>query len=239
MDAINQIQRYGCNETGRDFAVGDIHGHFTRLKKRLNEMGFDPERDRLFSVGDLIDRGPECANVLDWLANPWFHAIRGNHEDYVVRHETVDTQSWIANGGSWFYQLAPEQQRAIAVGLSALPIAMEVETAAGMVGFLHADCPVSDWRDLDLSRRRARDFCLWSRGRIQDEDPRGVAGIRAVVVGHTPLRKPAILGNVYHIDTGGWLADGSGHFTLLDLASLKTIPPAAEKQHFDDAKDNE
>ena len=63
---------------------------------------------------------------------------------------------------------------------------------------------------------------MWSRSRIQDADASGVAGIRAMVVGHTPLRQPAVLGNVYHIDTTGWM---DGHFTLLDLASLQCIPP--------------
>jgi serine/threonine protein phosphatase 1 len=52
-----------------------------------------------------------------------------------------------------------------------------------------------------------------------------VQDILAVVVGHTPLRQPAVLGNVYHIDIGGWLPDGRGHFTLLNLATLQSIPP--------------
>ena len=52
------------NALGRDFAVGDVHGCFTRLQQGLDQLGFDPTRDRLFSVGDLVDRGPECESVL-------------------------------------------------------------------------------------------------------------------------------------------------------------------------------
>jgi serine/threonine protein phosphatase 1 len=36
------------NEHGRDFAVGDIHGYFSRLQESLDAMGFDPSGDRLF-----------------------------------------------------------------------------------------------------------------------------------------------------------------------------------------------
>ncbi|MBZ0074391.1 metallophosphoesterase [Bordetella hinzii] len=31
-------------------------------------------------MGDLVDRGPESADVLKWLERPWFHAICGNHD---------------------------------------------------------------------------------------------------------------------------------------------------------------
>ena len=36
------------NKHGRDFAVGDIHGYFSRLQESLDAMGFDPSGDRLF-----------------------------------------------------------------------------------------------------------------------------------------------------------------------------------------------
>jgi serine/threonine protein phosphatase 1 len=53
------LQHFGRNTAGRDLIVGDIHGCFARLQVALDELGFDPERDRLFSVGDLVDRGPD------------------------------------------------------------------------------------------------------------------------------------------------------------------------------------
>ncbi|MBP5144082.1 metallophosphoesterase, partial [Pseudomonas chlororaphis] len=74
---MNKIQRFEINTAGRDFAVGDIHGHFTKLQAALDAVQFDPTVDRLFSVGDLVDRGPESADVDTWLAKPWFHAVRG------------------------------------------------------------------------------------------------------------------------------------------------------------------
>ena len=53
------MPRFAQNTVGRDFAVGDIHGCFTELQRGLEAIGFDPSTDRLFSVGDLVDRGPE------------------------------------------------------------------------------------------------------------------------------------------------------------------------------------
>ncbi|MNC21245.1 hypothetical protein D3C75_692150 [compost metagenome] len=61
---------------------------------------------------------------------------------------------------------------------------------------------------------------MWSRRRVEQEDRTGVADVRALVVGHTPLGGPMALGNVIHIDTAGWCPQKGGFFTLLDLHSL-------------------
>lgn len=77
---MNKFKRFEINTTGRDFAVGDVHGHFTKLQAALDAVGFNAATDRLFSVGDLVDRGPESADVDTWLAKPWFFAVQGNHD---------------------------------------------------------------------------------------------------------------------------------------------------------------
>ena len=62
------LRHFACNETGRDMVVGDIHGNFSQLRRTLNMLHFSPDKgDRLFSVGDLVDRGPESDEVLSWL----------------------------------------------------------------------------------------------------------------------------------------------------------------------------
>lgn len=235
---MSQIKRFARNTIGRDFAVGDIHGHFTRLQQALDAIGFEPARDRLFSCGDLVDRGPECESVLDWLATSWFHPVRGNHDDYVCRFDTCDIGNWLQNGGMWFVGLPSSEQAEYAAQFRELPIAIEVETTAGLVGLVHADCPFPSWLDLrseldnPQSAKRlklVRNTCMWSRSRVEAGDVTGVADIRAVVVGHTPLREPAALGNVIHIDTGGWMPDGNGHFTMLDLETMEVAQPAARR----------
>lgn len=216
------------NESGRDFAVGDVHGHFSRLQQALDELGFDPVRDRLFSVGDLVDRGPESEAALDWLAQPWFHAVQGNHEDYAIRHVRtgqVDVMNWRGYGGGWFLDLPEDRQKVFAEAFTRLPIAIEVETSAGAVGLLHADCPVLFWPRLESALqdryKRTSAACQWSRDRLRQMDRTGILGVRAVVAGHTPVPSPLALGNVYHIDTEGW---NEGYFTFLDLESLQAWP---------------
>lgn len=226
---VTQVKRFAANTAGRDFAVGDIHGHFTRLQAALDAARFNPTVDRLFSVGDLIDRGPECRDALDWLAKPWFHAVCGNHDDYVVHFDTCDVDSWIFNGGSWFTQLSLSEQKEFAARFAELPIAIEVETAQGLIGIVHADCPFPSWEQLrnelqspDSSQRlkQVQIRCLWSRSRLEQREIQGVAGLRALVVGHSPILVPVRLGNVIHIDTAGWRPD-VGYFTLLNLETLE------------------
>jgi hypothetical protein len=81
-----EVCRLARNARGRDLIVGDIHGHFTKLAAALEAIGFDDSIDRLISVGDLVDRGPESLLALGWLAKPWFHAVRGNHEDMLCMY---------------------------------------------------------------------------------------------------------------------------------------------------------
>lgn len=232
---LHSVDRYPANEAGgRDFAVGDIHGHFTKLQQALDAAGFDPDRDRLFSVGDLVDRGPESAQVVDWLRRPWFHAVQGNHEEIGVRYvreRSIGAGQYTVLGGAWLMDLPAIDQMNIADALADLPIAIEVETPGGLVAIVHADCPLPSWAQCveflehsEASHQEMKDLCQWSRRRIDKSDASGVPDLRALVVGHTPVRQPAVLGNVYHIDTGAWLKDGSGHFTLLDLQTLETIP---------------
>lgn len=232
------VKRFQRNAQGRDFAVGDIHGCFKLLQTVLDNSGFDPARDRLFSVGDLVDRGPDSEAALEWLAKPWFHAVQGNHEDMAIRYVNPgqrDADHYLMNGGAWLIGMPPHEQNEYALALATLPYAIEVETAGGLVGIVHADVAGATWAEMverfanvtsNNKLKAITNHCLWDRQRVQSEDVSGVPDVRAMVVGHTPLKRPAILGNVYHIDTGAVFRDG--YFTLLDLATLVTIPPRAK-----------
>lgn len=74
------IRKLAANAHGKDYVVGDIHGCYSLLLRLLNAVNFDKSKDRLFSVGDLIDRGPESLRCLALLQEPWFFAVQGNHE---------------------------------------------------------------------------------------------------------------------------------------------------------------
>ena len=104
---------------GLAFFVGDIHGYYDRLMDALDEAGFDPKKGhKLFSVGDLIDRGEDSMKVLDLLDEPWFYAVRGNHDALMVRTVLYDCpkseEIWAGNGGAWaakYLLKKPEDRR--------------------------------------------------------------------------------------------------------------------------------
>lgn len=100
-----EIFKKNCSEN-LTFFVGDVHGQFPLLMEALDEAGFDPKKGHvLFSVGDLIDRGPDNFKCIDLLDEPWFFAVRGNHEDLMIK--TVlegcveSSRIWANNGGIW------------------------------------------------------------------------------------------------------------------------------------------
>ena len=232
---MGRFRRLLANIRGRDLAVGDIHGHFQRLEQCLEAVGFDPAVDRLFSVGDLVDRGPHSGAVLGWVAQPWVHDVQGNHEALAitrVRGGRLDLDMYRAAGGSWFLDLPRAAQLRFVERFEQLPIAIEVESAAGLVGLLHADSPFADWAvlrswlELELDHDpKVREVCQWSRRRLKEGDTQPVQGLRALLVGHTPVLEAKLLGNVWHLDTGGW---ASGHFTLMDMRTLQLVSPGPD-----------
>ena len=170
--AAPAMPRFAQNPVGRDFAVGDIHGCFTELQRGLDAIGFDPSTDRLFSVGDLVDRGPESHLALRWLDKPWFHGICGNHDFMAWRHaigQPCDDVDHLQHGGAWLLVLSGAQRHEFGARLAALPLALEVETGQGVVGLVHADCPYDDWSEMrrvpwhdTKAVSAAADCCLWS-----------------------------------------------------------------------------
>ena len=86
LSRVRRCIRLPGNEAGRDFVVGDLHGHRELLERQLEQMGFNTHFDRLFSVGDLIDRGPHSLATLALIEEPWFHAVLGNHELRLLHH---------------------------------------------------------------------------------------------------------------------------------------------------------
>lgn len=207
------VERYGLNSAGRDYVVGDVHGCFDLLRSALLEAGFNEGADRLFSVGDLVDRGPKSEQVVEWLAKPWFHAVRGNHEQMAigVANGKHDLGNYFRNGGGWFLALRDDDKIQIADALCQLPFCIEVETPEGLVGIVHAEVAGNDWRHFTSAlenapsnnkRRELIEIALWSRDRIRTGDQSEVSGVSRVFVGHTPMKEWAVLGNVYYIDTG-------------------------------------
>lgn len=221
---------FNKNPIGRDFVVGDVHGMFSLLESQLESLDFDPEADRVFSVGDLIDRGPESYRVLEFLDKPWFHAIKGNHEMMLIeaKHKKTNYRSWVNNnGGAWWEDVDPETQTIIRERLKELPVILEIESDIGNIGVVHADVPVGlTWQEIIRNiniDEEMRDYIMWSRNRYKYIQLTGetvdVEGIDLVVMGHTPISKPMNINNLYYIDTGAYYykSENLGHLTLLQI----------------------
>lgn len=218
-------RRFARNPAGRDFVVGDIHGMFPALCELLALVRFNEERDRLFSVGDLIDRGPCSHEALDWLAKPWFHSVRGNHEQFLIDSDDPATRDlWIRhNGGGWWLDCDPRERDAFREACTALPIAIEIAASKGKVGVVHADAPRSNsWTDflalLESRDERAVEHALWSRERVAAHSSGRVSGVDLVLCGHTPTTRIVEAENVRFIDTGAvYRQYASARLTMIEI----------------------
>lgn len=86
------IQALAGNAIGKDIAIGDLHGSLDALEYVIQAENLG-ENDRLFIVGDLIDRGPESQGVIEKVmalneknkkpgsGQPTIYVVRGNHEE--------------------------------------------------------------------------------------------------------------------------------------------------------------
>ncbi|MBU2832656.1 MULTISPECIES: metallophosphoesterase [Acidithiobacillus] len=176
-----RVMAHPANLQGRDFIVGDLHGHPDALRTLMDHVGFDYDMDRLFSVGDLVDRGPNSAGALDLLDAPWFYPVLGNHDAMLLatlnlghlremrREEAQRTAAYAdlfaRNGGwDWFrpYRMDEEPCERWRSALSQVPLVRIVDAEntapAGRFQVLHAELAAERedgvavlWNDADLN----------------------------------------------------------------------------------------
>lgn len=206
------------------YAIGDIHGEGGKLDLlhsmiRADARSRTAERKVAVYLGDYVDRGPDCAGVIERLTDdplPGFEKIflKGNHEEFMLHFlETGDASSgWFHNGGlntleSYEVEIRgrflwrPDSTDLREQLLEKLPDRhrkflerLDLRHIEGDYLFVHAGIrpgrPLEDQTAADM---------LWIRNLFLDsEEDHGYI----VVHGHTPRDFPEVRPNRIGIDTG-------------------------------------
>jgi serine/threonine protein phosphatase 1 len=215
---VDLVQAPGRLPPGqRVYAVGDVHGCLDRLVA-MHELIAEDLASRpidetiLVHLGDLVDRGPESAQVVEWLvAGPPVPAQRfvnlmGNHEEMmlsaVAAFDTGSAELWMRNGGteslhSWGVPHAIEQNRwATHIPIPHLLFLRDLALHCRIGGYLFVHAGIRPGVPL---RQQSRQDLLWIREPfLSSTEDHGAV----VVHGHTPKRDPTVKPNRIGIDTG-------------------------------------
>ena len=216
------------------YAVGDLHGCLGPYR-RLEALIAEEARSRAVEglvvlLGDLVDRGPETAALLDHLLAPppaglKRLALKGNHEDKMLQFLDAPRRhaDWLGWGGVetlLSYGMAPDPVYGFdrpekrlrqlldahipgehVAFLRGLPMALRM----GSYYLCHAG--IDPARPLD--DQAARDL-LWRR-EMTAPPPEGIT----LVHGHTPVAAVDPTGPVINVDTGAY---STGRLSALRLA---------------------
>ena len=197
--------KMSINRQGRDIFVGDIHGFLEIFQKGLAALKFDQNKDRVFCVGDLIDRGPDSLACLRLTQEKWFHAVLGNHERMLwqqLQHGYGRRQ--LEN--RWQFELSQAEVEECLVILGDMPLALTVQTEQSAVGVVHAYVPeYMAWDDfcqaLEDGQQEIIELATENRGIVRRGRRSNVVGVDWVVIGHQALQQPQTYGNIICIDT--------------------------------------
>lgn len=239
---MSKLKKFSANAQGIDYICADIHGHFSLLDGILQNVGFDSRRDRVFCLGDLIDRGDESARALEYLAKPWFYSLMGNHELMLIK--ACESQSeevfewWYYWGGEWANGLSAQDLKQYSDIFKRLPVAMELTLRNGShVALVHAELPVSASWDaisellsaIPEDEWRLEDYkaapMVWSKNIVfssekEQKKIKPIQNIEHVFHGHSIVYcKPLTIGNRTYMDLGSY---ETGEIGFLDPVEFLT-----------------
>ncbi len=128
----------------RDIIIGDIHGCWAELERLLDELAVTDD-DRVISVGDLVDRGPDSERVADFFrTRPNAVAVMGNHERKHVRGVLSYSQEIVR------VQMGPRYE-AFRAWAAELPYFLETPDVIVVHGGFEDGVPLAEQREDVLS----------------------------------------------------------------------------------------
>jgi hypothetical protein len=209
---------------GRTVIVGDVHGCLDELSELLDRVAFG-EGDRLVSVGDLVVRGPHPGAVVDLAIRLGARAVRGNHEDRLLRARADPTRRMGA--------AAAETAGALGVRhwsfLEALPLWLDLPEHG--VRVVHAGVRPGVPIERQAPRTLMYVRCLDRSGEPDEQRGDALWGARYheaphIVFGHNAAEDPQIHAAATGLDTG---AVYGGRLTAMVLAAGAAPPPPADR----------
>ena len=209
----------------RAYVVGDIHGRLDLLDQLLErihrEIGPEPDGEVLLVfLGDLIDRGPNSAGVVERLRTYRHPGVRpvfilGNHEEVLLRILAGQTElitSWLRFGGAQCLTSYGADPEPISVmdyesALAAIKQAIPEEHVAFLKTFVDT-CRFGDYLfvhagirpGIELAQQRQTDLRWIREPFLRDLTDHGFV----VVHGHTISRGIDEQPNRIGIDTGAY-----------------------------------
>ncbi len=237
------------DDTGPFDIIGDVHGCHGELLSLLDRLGYDtgadpivhPEGRRTVFLGDLVDRGPAVAEVLDvamsMVAAGSALCIAGNHEVKLSRAlagRNVTVSHGLAESLEQLQRRAPEFTERVSRFIDGLISHYVLD--GGRLVVAHAGLPE---RYHGRSSGRVRDLALYgdTDGETDEfglpvryrwaEDYRGEA---SVVYGHTPVPVAEWVNNTICVDTG---AVFGGELTALRWPERELVSVPAVAEHYE------
>ncbi|MCY4516572.1 MAG: polynucleotide kinase-phosphatase [Acidimicrobiaceae bacterium] len=229
--------------------IGDVHGCHEELVRLLAELGYDTSVDpivhpggrRTVFLGDLVDRGPGVAEVLDvamsMVAGGSALCILGNHENKLGRAlagRNVQVSHGLAESLEQLERRGPDYTRRVAEFIDGLVSHYVLD--GGRLVVAHAGLPE---RYHGRSSGRVRTLALYgdTDGETDEfglpvryewaEDYRGDA---AVVYGHTPVPRAGWLNNTICLDTGVVFG---GELTALRWPERELVAVTANREYYE------
>jgi serine/threonine protein phosphatase 1 len=195
------------------YAIGDIHGCIKTLDKLINMIVNNDKNPSFYSVGDLIDRGPDAQAVIDFFMelkkNYPVQIVRGNHEEMMLNALSHGSENWFFNGAdktlrsfqNFFKINGMDLQNMIPQKyinfIASLPYYIELDDYF----IVHAGFNFSAANPFDDTKAM-----LWTR--IEENDFHYTQG-KKIIHGHTPIPFQQIkmniqntTSNIYNIDSG-------------------------------------